>query len=386
MSLTPQENVTSATNTELCLAALDATGLALLVLDGENRVVHVNAALGALLARLEPELEARAPGCTAALEDGVLDAALLPADLAVGGAATELVLGETHLELRARALHGVDGSAQGQVVEWFDRTPQRIAEHQIDGMIYGAVRGHLDWRLQLEKFEDGYWRRLAGGINEMLDALVGPLNVAAGYVDSIARGEIPPPLTTPAKGDFEQLRVNLNGCIEAIARLIEDSERLSQAGLAGDLDTRADASRHAGAFRRIVDGINGTLDALVAPIRAAENCITGLAEGDLTRRMPPGFQGRFALLGEATNDSFEQLGATVSHIREAAVAMQAATTRIAGGNADLAVRTEEQARQLELIARGMDELSGSVGLTAGHSREADELARAASEEAGRGGE
>ncbi|MEZ5336477.1 MAG: hypothetical protein R2741_15290 [Methanolobus sp.] len=41
--------------------------------------------------------------------------------------------------------------------------------------------------------------------------------------------------------------------------LVDDSLTLANAGVAGLLDTRADASKHAGDFRKVVEGVNDCL-------------------------------------------------------------------------------------------------------------------------------
>ncbi len=59
-------------------------------------------------------------------------------------------------------------------------------------MIGAAVGGELNRRLELASFEEGFLKRLAGGINHMLETMVEPLRRAMDYVDLLARGEIPP--------------------------------------------------------------------------------------------------------------------------------------------------------------------------------------------------
>ena len=44
---------------------------------------------------------------------------------------------------------------------------------------------------------------------------------------------------------------------------------LSQAAVEGKLSTRADASKHEGDFRKIVEGVNDTLDAVIGPLNVA---------------------------------------------------------------------------------------------------------------------
>jgi methyl-accepting chemotaxis protein len=56
---------------------------------------------------------------------------------------------------------------------------------------------------------------------------------------------------------------------ETVKSQIEDVNMLVQAAMEGNLATRADASRHQGDFRKIVQGINDTLDAVSGPLRIA---------------------------------------------------------------------------------------------------------------------
>jgi len=106
-----------------------------------------------------------------------------------------------------------------------------------------------------------------------------PLNVAAGYVDRIARGDIPQPITDSYNWEFNAIKNNLNQCIAAVNALIADAGILSKAGVEGRLSTRVDASRHQGDFRKIVQGVNDTLDAMLESVReTAGNLTTATSE------------------------------------------------------------------------------------------------------------
>jgi methyl-accepting chemotaxis protein len=82
------------------------------------------------------------------------------------------------------------------------------------------------------------------GINTMLDSIIGPLNIAAEYVNRISQGDIPAKITDPYNGDFNEIKSNLNTCIDAINLLIADAAMLTKAAVEGRLDIRADESRH----------------------------------------------------------------------------------------------------------------------------------------------
>ena len=296
-----------------------------------------------------------------------------------------VAFGDIHLIAWPSAINGTD-EAPAVLLRWEDTTAQHVAEHQIDGMIYGAVNGHLDWRLQLEKFDDPFLLRLAKSINAMLDAIVEPFEVASTYIEHLARGEIPAVITTDAAGHFEKLKNNINHCLTSISALVEDSRELAEAGIAGDLDKRVDPDRHSGAFRDVVEGINETLNAIAAPVRETRQCMSALAQGDLSRRMSSGYHGEFAELGASVNDSFEQVSTLVGHLREAAATIRRSGDEIAAANSDLAIRTERQAQGIEQMAMRMETLSQAVQEGAARSRDADRLACEAEKNATTGGE
>ena len=54
----------------------------------------------------------------------------------------------------------------------------------------------------------------------------------------------------------------------------------------GKLDFRADAARHQGDYARIVQGINHTLDAVIAPVQEASRVLAKISAGDLAVRVP----------------------------------------------------------------------------------------------------
>ena len=56
---------------------------------------------------------------------------------------------------------------------------------------------------------------------------------------------------------------------------------LANAGIEGQLDTRADADRHAGDFRRVVEGVNNCLDAVIGPLNVTAEYVDRIAKGDI---------------------------------------------------------------------------------------------------------
>ncbi|WP_062396971.1 methyl-accepting chemotaxis protein [Methanogenium cariaci] len=96
-------------------------------------------------------------------------------------------------------------------------------------------------------------------------------------MDRIAKGDIPEKITDVYAGDFNEIKNNLNECIDAVNLLVVDTNMLVDAAAAGKLTARADVSQHAGGdFAKIVGGINQTFDVINEPFREVNAAIAQL--------------------------------------------------------------------------------------------------------------
>jgi methyl-accepting chemotaxis protein len=255
----------------------------------------------------------------------------------------------------------------------------------IDRLSNAATQGNLSARVDVSRHQGDY-RRIVQGLNETLDAVIVPMNATAHTVERIAQGDIPEPITEGFPGDFLALKNNLNLAINNINALITDTAQLSHAAMAGKLSTRTDASRHQGDYRRIVQGINETLDAIIEPIEQTVRVLSALARADLTEKINQQYQGTFARLRDDANTTVDNLARHVLSIKDAVEATGAAARQIAAGNADLSQRTEQQAASLAETASSMEQLATTVKLNADSARQASELAAETSGVAIKGGD
>ncbi len=98
----------------------------------------------------------------------------------------------------------------------------------------------------------------------------------------------------------------------SLQAMIADTDTLVQAALAGELKTRADAEKHKGDFKKIVEGVNHTLDAVIAPVEEAANVLNELSLGNLNARVTGEFQGDHAIIKHALNDTIASLKRYIS--------------------------------------------------------------------------
>ncbi len=185
-----------------------------------------------------------------------------------------------------------------------DASPELVAA--VEELVGAAVAGRLDARGDAEAFE-GNDRKIIEGINQVLDAVIGPLNVTAEYVDRISKGDIPAKITDEYKGDFNEIKNNLNQCIDAVHALITDANTLSRAAVEGRLDTRADASRHQGDFRAIVQGVNDTLDAVIGPLNVTAEYVDRISKGDIPAKITDEYKGDFNEIKNNLNQLIDAL-------------------------------------------------------------------------------
>jgi methyl-accepting chemotaxis protein len=246
-----------------------------------------------------------------------------------------------------------------------------------------AVEGRLATRADASKHQ-GDFRKIVQGVNETLDAVIGPLNVAAGYVDRISKGDIPNKITDNYSGDFNTIKTNLNTCIDAVNGMIADAKMLSQAAVEGKLATRADASKHQGDFRTIVQGVNETLDAVIGPITEAAQVLERVAERDLSARVQGNYRGDLGKIKESLNAAVSNLDTALAQVSVAVEQVASASSQIGQGSQALAQAASEQASSLEEVSSSLQEMASMTKQNAGHSKEARGLAESSRQGANKG--
>ncbi|RLC30152.1 MAG: methyl-accepting chemotaxis protein, partial [Deltaproteobacteria bacterium] len=151
-------------------------------------------------------------------------------------------------------------------------------------LVRATKEGRLDTRADLTGVE-GAERELLVGINELIDAFVGPINVTAEYVARISKGDIPEKITDTYNGDFNEIKNNLNAVIDIMNGLLDETGKLIDATIEGKLDTRGDAAAFGGGWGKLVGGINNLIDAFVGPINVTADYVERISEGDIPEKI-----------------------------------------------------------------------------------------------------
>lgn len=225
--------------------------------------------------------------------------------------------------------------------------------------------------------------------------------------------------TTEVSAQFNEIRNSLELVQTSIDNLINDANMLAQAGIDGNLNTRADVSKHQGDFARIVNGVNATLDAVVEPVQEASATLNELAKGNLNTGMIGNYNGDYTLIKDSMNQTvaflkryvdeitytLEEMGngnldleitaeylgdfqaikaalngiaatlsATMSEINEAAGQVEAGARQISDGGQALSQGTTEQASAIQQLNASIEEVAGETKKNASNANEANQRA------------
>ena len=106
-------------------------------------------------------------------------------------------------------------------------------------LILSVQDGNLTTRGDAEAFEGG-WQGLVTGVNSLIDAFVEPITVTAKALDLIARGDIPEKITREYRGDFNEIKQNLNLLIEATNAITQLAEEMAAGNLTVEVEYRSE--------------------------------------------------------------------------------------------------------------------------------------------------
>ena len=138
--------------------------------------------------------------------------------------------------------------------------------------------------------------KLAGAIQRLIE----DLREKAAAAEQIAQGNLNIELKVKSENDI--LTRNLNMMTETLQRVIEDIYLLAGSAIEGNLAVRADAEKYYGDYRKIVTGINNTLDAIILPLNDADQVLQRMALNDYTISMQADrYQGMLRQFAEGIN-------------------------------------------------------------------------------------
>ncbi|SFM40881.1 methyl-accepting chemotaxis protein [Methanolobus profundi] len=177
----------------------------------------------------------------------------------------------------------------------------------VEGMIDATVElanaskeGKLDFRADSSQYE-GQFKLLIDGINETLDSTTGPLNVSAEYVDRISKGDIPEKITDEYKGDFNEIKNNINQLIDEFNTFTSEMAYMSEQHDAGDIDVVIQEDKFNGVYAEMAKGVNDMVNGHISVKKKAMACVAEFSKGNYDAELEQ-FPGKKAFINETIEE------------------------------------------------------------------------------------
>jgi methyl-accepting chemotaxis protein len=282
--------------------------------------------------------------------------------------------------------------------------------------------GQLSERGKAEQFRGAY-AGIVGGVNEMLDAILLPIGEGNRILRLIRGGNLREKVEINCKGDHQAMKDAVNGVhawltslvayVAKIAKgdmtadmekasnddqiyewlvlmkknivaLVADANGLARDAVEGKLSTRADVAKHQGEFRKVVEGVNATLDAILMPIKEASDCLQEMAKGNLDVEIRGDYKGDHAVTKESLNATLVSLNDILNQVSMAVDQVTTGARQVSDSSQSLSQAATESASSLEEITASMHELTSQTNMNAENALQASQLAMQARQSAEKG--
>jgi methyl-accepting chemotaxis protein len=244
-------------------------------------------------------------------------------------------------------------------------------------------KGDIDVKIDETKFQNDFGR-MAAGVNNMVFGHIAVKKKAMACVKEFGEGNMDAPLEVfPGKKVFinetiEQVRANIKA-------LIADTNMLVAAAADGKLDVRAEAAKHLGDFRRIVEGINATLDGIVLPVNEAIGVLVEMEGGNLTQKVRGEYKGQLDDFKNTVNNTVDKLAQIIAEVNATTETLASATGQISSTAQSLSQASSEQAASVEETSASVEQMSASIRQNTDNAKVANTMSADGTAKAADGG-
>lgn len=174
-------------------------------------------------------------------------------------------------------------------------------------LIRAAVNGKLATRGEPEKVNFEV-REIIVGVNNMLDAVVEPLNMAANNIDRIAKGDMPAKITDSYNGDFNIIKNNINILIDTLNDITAKAKLVADGDLTVDLKMRSENDELIMALTNMVKSVS---EVVVQVQAAADNIAAASQEMSANAQQVSQGASEQASAAEEVSSSMEEMSSNI---------------------------------------------------------------------------
>jgi len=266
-----------------------------------------------------------------------------------------------------------DGVLTGSMARTFESISALVADTRM--LVNAAVEGNLATRADARKHQGDY-RKIVEGVNQTLDAVIGPLNVAANYVERISKGDLPPQISDSYRGEFNKIKNNLNTLIRAMDDVAHTAEEIAQGNLTVTIRERSDEDKLMQALIAMVNGLTRTVN----DIRTIADEVSAASQAISTASLEVSNGANSqAASAEQASASMAEIGSTIKQNADNAQQTEKIAAKSAGD-------ARESGKSVVSAVAAMKEIASKISIIEEIARQTNLLALNAAIEAARAGE
>ncbi|WP_102226657.1 methyl-accepting chemotaxis protein [Acidimangrovimonas sediminis] len=372
-------------------AAFEGSSAALMLIDKDGMVRHVNPAMQRVLNDFAPAIRAVSPKFQ---PDTLIGSGVeqfhadpgpmrqLMAQSEKGAATMTLTLGGRRLQLTTAMFRDGAGVTLGSVMEWKDVTDDALNAAMLDAINADQCRAEFSADGKLVLCNARFAEAMASPEEALVGAGLDDMRIVSGterdegLAARLARGEPAPRRLSLRRPDGGS--VSFDCGLVAVRDPKGKAERLLFLGRDVTAEERRVAAAEA-ARVEMTEAQGRVVDALRVGLRR-------MREGDLTLQMSEPFPAQYEELRGDYNATLETLARALGEIADNASNIFSEARDISSTADQLSRRTESTSATLEETAAALDQLTGSVRTAAERAAKADDEVGEARRRAEKGGE
>jgi HAMP domain-containing protein/CheY-like chemotaxis protein/signal transduction histidine kinase len=165
----------------------------------------------------------------------------------------------------------------------------------------------------------GTWRHLTDAVNFMATNLTDQVRNISQVATAIAQGDLQKKIIVDARGEILELKSTINTMVDQLSAFAEQVTRVArEVGTEGKLGGQASIEGVRGVWKELTDNVNLMGSNLTNQVRDISQVATGIARGDLSRKIAVEVRGELLDLKNVINTMVDQLSAFADQVTRVA--------------------------------------------------------------------
>jgi HAMP domain-containing protein/signal transduction histidine kinase/DNA-binding response OmpR family regulator len=180
----------------------------------------------------------------------------------------------------------------------------------------------------------GIWKDLTDNVNIMAGNLTSQVRNIAEVTTAVQQGDLSKKITVDVRGEILELKNTINTMVDQLNAFAKEVTRVArEVGTDGKLGGQAEVQGVGGIWRDLTDNVNLMAGNLTSQVRNIADVTTGIANGDLSKKITVDVRGEILELKNTINTMVDQLNAFAGEVTR--VAREVGTEGKLGGQADV---------------------------------------------------